>query len=986
MAILNGTSGNDTISGTAGDDVIDGLSGNDELLGKEGNDTIYGNAGNDILHGGAGDDKLYGGDGNDEFWGGLGSDEFFLSGNIGMDVFYGGDGPESDSIFLEGITYVTSLTLNSASSVEYLDFRAYDLSGTAGSDFIDLSGILQIYSATPIQLGASNDQYIGHVGAETVYGGDGDDILTGNGGDDRFYGGKGNDIMHGGDGADTFIISGVAGRDSFDGGDGPESDTVLLDGDTYLDRLILNEEANVEHLNFFVYLLYGTNSDDIFDISGIQQMSWGSTISLQDGNDRYTGYDGDEVVDGGDGDDVLIGGDGNDRFYGGAGNDIISGGGGADIFVITGVTGRDILEGGDGPEIDTVALGGNTYVERLILDVTAGIEQLDFNAYSLSGTAFDDELDFSGVQEFRFETGILLEAGNDHYIGYAGNDTVYGEDGDDVLVGGSGDDELHGGNGNDSLSGGAGEDTFVIEGISGWDSFDGGAGPEIDTLELAADTFVSRLTLDLSAGVERLNFNAYALAGTYGDDVLEIGGLLEMYFAGFIDLADGNDTYSGFGGTDTVRGGAGDDILRGRGGADILDGGTDIDVANYDDSPAGIQVNLATGNAAGGDAQGDTLISIEAVNGSNFSDSLTGGAGADRLRGFNGDDILRGGSGADLLDGGAGNDLVSFYGASVGVQVDLAAGTGLGGDAQGDQYISIEIVNGSNVSDSLTGGAAAQTLRGFGGDDILRGGSGADLLDGGAGNDLVSFYGASVGVQVDLTAGTGLGGDAEGDQYISIEIVNGSNVSDRLFGGTAAETLRGFDGNDLLEGRGGADRLDGGTGRDVASYITSTAGVIIDLGAGTAAGGHATGDVLVSIEGLIGSSLSDSLTGGTSDDFITGGADADQLAGGAGHDRFIYLALSDSGVGYANRDTISDFASGDLIDLSAIDANSGTADDQAFRFLGTAAFDGTAGALRVIDTGSISSLIQIDLDGDRYVDMEINLTGFRGTTVGDFIL
>jgi hypothetical protein len=43
----------------------------------------------------------------------------------------------------------------------------------------------------------------------------------------------------------------------------------------------------------------------------------------------------------------------------------------------------------------------------------------------------------------------------------------------------------------------------------------------------------------------------------------------------------------------------------------------------YGDSTAGVGVNLATGRGVGGSAEGDTLISIENVFGSNFNDTLT---------------------------------------------------------------------------------------------------------------------------------------------------------------------------------------------------------------------------------------------------------------------------------------------------------------------------------------------------------------------------
>ncbi|ESR25656.1 Alkaline phosphatase [Lutibaculum baratangense AMV1] len=60
--------------------------------------------------------------------------------------------------------------------------------------------------------------------------------------------------------------------------------------------------------------------------------------------------------------------------------------------------------------------------------------------------------------------------------------------------------------------------------------------------------------------------------------------------------------------------------------------------------------------ASGGDAEGDTLYSIENLVGSNFGDTLAGDAGANTLHGLGGNDTLNGGAGNDTLYGGDGDD------------------------------------------------------------------------------------------------------------------------------------------------------------------------------------------------------------------------------------------------------------------------------------------------------------------------------------------
>jgi len=158
----------------------------------------------------------------------------------------------------------------------------------------------------------------------------------------------------------------------------------------------------------------------------------------------------------------------------------------------------------------------------------------------------------------------------------------------------------------------------------------------------------------------------------------------------------GNDSFIGGTLADSFLGGAGDDLLIGGGGGDHLDGGPGIDTASYRGSPAGVTVDLVSGTGVGGDAQGDTLLNIENLVGSDFDDRLIGDAGGNRLDGGLGADQLFGGGGDDVLlwnpadavvDGGAGRDtllvrggdvnLASFTGKIAGIDaIDLAGDPG----------------------------------------------------------------------------------------------------------------------------------------------------------------------------------------------------------------------------------------------------------------------------------------------------------------------
>ncbi|MFN8173423.1 MAG: hypothetical protein U0R65_16370, partial [Candidatus Nanopelagicales bacterium] len=181
------------------------------------------------------------------------------------------------------------------------------------------------------------------------------------------------------------------------------------------------------------------------------------------------------------------------------------------------------------------------------------------------------------------------------------------------------------------------------------------------------------------------------------------------------------DEIYGFAGQDTLIGFDGNDVLDGGTGADELFGSGGFDMASYRSSKQGVAIDLGMFSFSGGEAQGDTLYSIEGVIGSARTDHLRGNddrnvlrgeAGEDFLQGRAGNDVLSGGDGRDILvgDEGAdelrgdgGTDFVEYYGSPAGVTVNLATGRGTGGDAEGDRYVSIEAVEGSFFADRITG-------------------------------------------------------------------------------------------------------------------------------------------------------------------------------------------------------------------------------------------------------------------------------------------
>jgi Ca2+-binding RTX toxin-like protein len=187
---------------------------------------------------------------------------------------------------------------------------------------------------------------------------------------------------------------------------------------------------------------------------------------------------------------------------------------------------------------------------------------------------------------------------------------------------------------------------------------------------------------------------------------------------------------------------------------------------------------------------------------------------------------------------------------------------------------SDDILSGAEGMDILSGDAGNDMLHGGFGSDILEGGTGADLLDGGAGIDYLDYGSSQMAVNVDLLLGSGTGGDAEGDQYVSIENVVGSLLNDTLHGDNENNLLVGWYGDDTLHGARGDDTLEGGEGNDI-------------------------------------------VRGGRGDDILTGGRGADILTGGAHRDHFVYNSIKDSI--HDAYDIITDFLQGkDKIDLSAL--------------------------------------------------------------------
>ena len=410
--------------------------------------------------------------------------------------------------------------------------------------------------------------------------------------------------------------------------------------------------------------------------------------------------------------------------------------------------------------------------------------------------------------------------GNDRLSGHTGNDTLKGGSGRDSLSGGSGNDSLfgnddqdslNGGDGNDLLTGDAGNDTLdggahddTLDSGAGSDHLDGGSGTDFASFASSTVGVVASLGSppagDVYISIEGLIGSAYhdSLTGRSASGDILVGG-------------DGNDTLDGAGGGDVLRGGQGSDTYYIRSSSDRIEDewenlGTDTLITDFSidlttSLSYGIEVLQAagTGNIT---LRGALLSGAETLIGNDGNNQLYGEGGDDTLRGGRGDDALIGGSGADSFDGGADRDTVSYWTAGSGVGVYLHSLGKNSGDAAGDTYRDIEVIDGSDHADTLEGAAGNDVFWAAGGKDSLRGYDGDDSLSGATGDDTI-----------------------QGD--VGEDVLNGDEGNDSLDGGADNDSLTGSSGDDKLQGGLGTDRMNGGVGSDTY-YVDVAEDVIID--------------------------------------------------------------------------------------------------------------------------------------------------------------
>ena len=553
-------------------------------------------------------------------------------------------------------------------------------------------------------------------------------------------------------------------------------------------------------------------------------------------------------------------------------------------------------------------------------------------------------------------------SGNDTLTGTAAGDTINGLGGNDTIVGGGGPDIIDGGPGDDSINGGGGNDTIYA--YSGSDRIYASVGndtvythafwpagtnppfPYLGPTILNGGDGNDTLYVDAGSGPTPLHWNTVS-----GFETIRLAIGTPLVTLGEFTIDTGTTT--------TVVGGAG------------VDDRANIDAHMvYTADPT----SLTTPVTVYGGALSDTLT------GGNGADHLDGGAGDDAINGKSGADVLTGGDGADTLTGGPGGDTFVYTAVSqstvaapdtitdfgAGDRIDLSAinladilaggvGFHMGYTPGHAGDLVTNIVSGNTVLDIYTDGDATPDGR-----IVLNGAPtlilasfnlGVTALNLAAGADPVLADSAiAAGTIMRVIGGAGVDDHLETDGHLAYTANLSSQITGvTVLGGGLADIMTGGSGPDHLDGGGGDDTLNGGNGNDT----------------------------------LTGGAGNDVLNGGAGNDILIGGAGADTLTGGAGADHFVYTALSDSPA--SAPDLITDFSTGDIIDVSAIDADPTIPGDQAFVW-GTGGI-GFIGQMRVESDGHGHEKIDLFTDNSHHPSLEILLAGITTTPPAhDFIL
>lgn len=850
-ANIFGGTGNDTITGGSGSDMLFGQSGNDTILGKGGVDQLFGGTENDTLTGGDADDQVFGESGDDRMIWRPGDDTDLNEGGANTDTteVNGGGGAEVFTLTANGTRARFDRIDPAPFSIDMGTTENLVLNMGGGNDSFSATGNLAALVKVTVDGGAGNDTILGSNGIDTLLGGDGDDFIDGQQGNDIGILGAGNDVFQWdpGDGSDV-----VEGQDG--------TDTMLFNGSAANE--IFEASANGERVRFTRNV-----ANIVMDLNDVEKID----LNALDGTDTIVVNDlsGTDVVEV----DIDLAG-----TLGGNAGDVQ-----ADVVIANGTNGDDAIDVfGAGTSVSVLGLAARVN----ITNAEGANDSLVINALGGNDTITATTMP-AGVIKLTVDGGagndtILGSQGADVVLGGAGNDFVFGDNGNDVALMGAGDDvfQWNPGDGNDTVEGQDGTDTMLFFGANGAENIDivanGGRALFLRN--------VANVTMDLN-DVERIDFRA--LGGADNIVVGDLGGTDVTRID--LDLRGPNGGGDGAADTITVNATQGADnfgVTGDAGGVKVF--GLQAEVNAFFPEAANDRLTL---NGLGGDDTIDAT-SLEA---DGIQLTMNGGLGNDVFRGSEGNDIINGGDGDDValmgagndtfvwnpgddndtIEGQAGTDTMLFNGANVAENIDISANGGRAIFFRNVANVTMDTNDVESFDFNALGGADNIVVNDMSGTDLERVNINlAGALGGNAGD------GAADTITLQAT---------NGDDAVTISLVNGNLVVDGL---ASQVVISNFEGN--------LDRLviNGLAGDDVIDASALLSGFAFN------ANGGAGNDV------LLGGAGSDVMTGGDGDDVLLGAAGDDVLDGGDGEDVLIGGAGND--VLLNGEIVISDFLSGKL--------------------------------------------------------------------------
>ncbi len=662
---------------------------------------------------------------------------------------------------------------------------------------------------------------------------------------------------------------------------------VTMAGETDLDNAIATL-ISVEEFRF-------SDGNDYYEIIQMSELL---------GITEFTGTEDDDDLIGNALDNVINGLGGDDYIEGAGGDNVINGGAGYDYIRVE--EGDHDIDGGE--DWDTVRIEDDTS-EAMIVNLVDGETGDDDKIIGRAGQDVGDEVyyvtDLTDVErvETEFEGDLMFR----------------GDDNNNVLKlrllpsaldadGGAGIDEiqLH------SLDI-EGDDTWGVtqaEFFSQY-SINPGQGNSFEVVSIADGETVAYIS----------NFEYVRFAGEEGEDDVTIA-ITDLLNIETIDGTDGDDELVGGDIDNTINGFAGDDRLDGNGGDDVLNGGDGNDQLYGDDGDD--ILNLGAGeHGYASTGEGDDTVDASQTQ----YPAVNIGAGSTNIIGNLPD--FRNGDAGILLG------YWDLYGVG-GIEVTIGA-DGTGTSISGDGTVTASFtgangVLGSQDDDTINGSDYEhyEAFAGYLGDDVINAGGGFDELrldweENEASHDDIAVQGANVnlatGVVLDAVGGT--------DTVSGFEAVRGTSMDDTLTVGANNEEFirfRGLDGADTFNGH--ADSYDIADYRDDADY-GGLSGITVDLAAGTIVDGFENTDTVSSIDRVLGTEFSDSMTGGTEDVWFFGYGGDDALTGGSGNDVLVGGSGSNTLDGGEGEDDVAYF------DTSFDDATLTQNDDGTVTVTGT---------------------------------------------------